>query len=418
MSIVVRKSHVEGEVKAPPSKSCTHRAMICASLADGRSRISTPLYCEDTMRTLDMCKKVGAEMTHGDPLIVEGTDTLSPSDGVMNCGGSGTTLRFFTAIAGAVPGISILTGDASLRRRPIAELLNALRALGVKTIAGRNRLPPLIVFGGIIRGGSTTLRGDVSSQFASALLLVSSKARNPVEITVTDLQSLPYVRITVDMLSRFGITVYERNNHFRIPPGQKLKPRKYTLEGDFSSAAFLLAAGALAGKVTVSNLTHTSIQGDRKIVEIFKEMGAHVTKKQDKITVEMGELSSTTVDIANTPDLAPIYALLGTQAKGVTKILNAGRLQWKESNRLTTITTELNKMGATIQKKEDELHIEGPTPLRGSVINPHRDHRIAMMGTVAGLVAEGKTTIEDEKCINKSYPQFFNDMKNIGADIS
>lgn len=418
MNITVRESNINGEVRASPSKSYTHRSVICAMLAHGRSRIHNPLKCEDTMTTMNMCRSLGAEIHSGDPLTVEGTGDLKPPEGIMDCKGSGTSLRFFTALSALVPGITILTGDDSLRRRPMGDLLKALRQLGIKGISRKNGLPPIIIFGGKIEGGNVAIRGDVSSQFISALLISSPKAVKKTVIRVTKLQSRPYVEITLDVLKEFGIECYFNNNQFFIPPNQQFKSKNYTIEGDFSSAAFLLAAGALAGKVTVSGLRSDSIQGDKKIVEMLYDMGADIMKKNNTITVEKGELRSTAMDIFDTPDLAPVCAVLATQAKGISTITNAERLKFKESNRLFSITNVLKKLGADIHRKNNQLMVKGPTCLKGSIIDPHNDHRIAMGCAIAGLVASGKTIIKNVECINKSYPHFLGDLKTLGADIT
>ncbi len=421
MKITIKKSGIEGMLKAPPSKSYTHRAIICAALANGKSKITNPLLCNDTEATIKVCKMLGAEVNMRKDLIIVGTEKLRTPDDVMDCGGSGTTLRFFTAISSLVPGVCVLTGNKSLRERPVGELLNALTQLGIKAVSTRgNGLPPIAVFGGDVKGGSVKMRGDISSQFISALLFACPKAskKTTIELT-TGLQSKPYVEITIEVLKEFGIKISasEGFRRFVIPSQQNFKPLEYTIRGDFSSASFMLVAGALAGKVKVFNLELNSRQGDRKIVQILKDMGAHVKEKENSITVEKAELKAITIDASDIPDLVPICAVLATQAKGITKIINAERLRFKESDRLISITCELKKMGANITEKKGGLVIKGPTKLKGADINPYRDHRIAMACAVAGLIASGETVIKNVECIKKSYPSFAEDIKNLGGKI-
>lgn len=420
MKKTIKASKVEGEVKAPPSKSQTHRAVICAALADGKSKIINPLLSDDTEATIKLCNMLGTEVKKGKHLLVKGTKELKTPDNVLDCGGSGTTLRLFTAISALAPGISILTGDKSLRKRPVGELLNALKQLGVNTLSTReNGLPPIVVPGGGIGGGLVKMRGDISSQFLSALLFACPRALGRVSIELTSkLQSKPYVEMTLEMLEEFGIEISVSNDlgNFAIQP-QDFKPRERMIEGDFSSAAFMLSAGALTGKLKVSNLNLNSKQGDRSIIQILKNMGAVVGEEKDSISVEKSKLKATVINASQTPDLVPICAVLATQAKGITKITNAKRLRLKESDRLASTTTELKKMGANIRELDNALVITGPTNLRGASIDPHNDHRIAMACAVAGLVANGETVIENIECISKSYPAFVEDMKSIGVDL-
>ncbi len=421
MKMVIKGGDVAGKVKAPSSKSCTHRAMICALLAKGKSTIINPLFSDDTLATIKLCEMLGAETRRGDDLVVIGSEELKTPSDILDCGGSATTLRFFTAISALASGISTLTGNESLMKRPVGELLDALNQLGVKSFSTRgNGLPPVVVFGGGIKGGCVKIRGDISSQFISALLLACPRALNKTTIELTtECQSRPYVEMTMEVLRDFGVEIpaSEDLSHFVVPARQDFKPSNYHVEGDFSSAASMLAAGALAGKVSVSGLRLDSKQGDKNIVDILSDMGAAVKEGKGDITVKNGVLRATNIDASNIPDLVPICAAIATQAKGETRIINAGRLRLKESDRLSSITIELRKMGANIKESNDGLIIKGPTKLAGADIDPHNDHRIAMACAVAGLVARGETVISNIECLNKSYPDFLRDMKRIGADL-
>ncbi len=417
MDLIIKESMLQGKIKAPPSKSYTHRYMIISSLARGVSEIKNPLFCDDTMKTLEACEKIGADVRVKKDLIIQGSEKLM-AEGVIDCGCSGTTLRFFTALAATFSGLTVITGEENLRKRPLRELLEVLKRSGVKILSGKNRSLPVVVFGTRIKGGKISIRGDISSQFISAMIMLSPKAESTTEILVNKLQSRPYVELTLDVMRKAGIEVYQEDNRFFIPGTQEFKSGKYTVEGDFSSAAFLIAAGILNGKVSISGLKKDSLQGDKKILKIIRDMGGNIRERRNEIDVESSDLRSTVIDVSDTPDLAPIYTLLATQAEGVTEIKNTGRLRFKESDRVSSIISELGKMGAKIEEKKDRLIIRGPVRLKGAVIDPHHDHRVAMTCAVAGLIAEGKTVIKNSECVKKSYPLFFDDLIRIGADVS
>lgn len=416
MKIVIKKSEIKGNVRAPPSKSYTHRAVIAAALSDGLSIISNPLICDDTLATIEGCKRLGIKILNKkNKLEIIGSKKISVPETSINCRKSGTTLRLLTAICTLCDEKIILTGDESLLNRPMDELVFALRELGAKC----NVLKDAITVEGKLKGGKINLKGNISSQFLSALLLSCPKAENETKISITtDLESKPYIEMTLDTLNKFKINIETNNDmkEFIIKP-QNYTSTNYNVEGDFSSAAFMLAAGAVAGKVTVKNLNMDSKQGDKKIIDILKAMGAKVSIKNDNVTVEKSNLHSTEIDIKDSIDLGPICVFLATQASGTTIIKGIERLKIKESDRAEAIITELKKMGANIEKTKDSIIVKGPISLSGAIIDPHDDHRIAMACAVAGLVANGKTIINDIECINKSYPEFINDIKKIGGNI-
>ncbi|NWF96962.1 MAG: 3-phosphoshikimate 1-carboxyvinyltransferase, partial [Candidatus Thorarchaeota archaeon] len=316
---------------------------------------------------------------------------------------------------------TLLTGDSTLRRRPVGQLMAALQQLGAEVISLQdNGCPPVMVDGRGFTGGTARLEGDVSSQFVSALLLACSRGDidSSIELT-TRLESRPYVRMTLAMMQRFGVhaDVSEDWREFFVSGGQTYRCCNYDVEGDYSSAAFILAAGTLCGRVTVSGVSHDSLQGDALFVDILREMGARVTTASTTVTAEANELRPVDVDVSDTPDLVPILVVLASQAEGQTTLRGVRRLRMKESDRVAAISNELSKMGASIHSDHDTMTVRGPTPLRGAVIDPHKDHRIAMACTVAALVASGKTTIVDAECVAKSYPGFFATLKTIGAAV-
>ncbi len=364
---------------------------------------------------------MGARIDNKDGLMISGPEQLLAPESEMDCRGSGTTLRIFTALSALTNGRCVLTGDQSLQARPMTELLQALSQLGVNasSIRGDGK-PPVEVFGEGITGGTVRIRGDISSQYISGLLFACSQAKNETKIVITtQLESQPYVEMTIEVMQHFGVTTEpsEEWNHISVPGKQNYVESSYEVPGDYSSAAFLMIAGALSGSVKVSGLKQESKQGDSQIIPLLKKMGVSVDFAKGGYTVTHSNPKSFSIDVSNTPDLVPILAVLASQAKGQTHIFNASRLRFKESDRLSTTTTELRKMGAQIDATQDGIIIEGPKPLHGAVIDSHNDHRIAMACTVAGLIAKGPTLIEGVECIEKSYPEFIEHMQSLGADI-
>ncbi|MEM2320553.1 MAG: 3-phosphoshikimate 1-carboxyvinyltransferase [Candidatus Bathyarchaeia archaeon] len=415
---------LSGSVRAPPSKAHTHRAIIASSLSHGESLIYNALLCDDTLATINACRMLGAEITVlGDGVIrVRGEPRPKTPDDVIDCGESGSTMRFITPVCALAEGISVLTGGESLRRRPMAPLLDALGQLGVRCYSARgDGRPPIIVFGGGIRGGRAEIRGDVSSQFISGLLFATPMAQSDTHIyLLTPLESKPYVDITVDILMRHGVKTVSSGSLFYVPSGQEYKPYNHDIEGDYSSAAFPLAAAAVTGShIRVKNLLRDSLQGDRRIIRILSDMGAIVDVGPDYVEVMgvEGHLKPINVDMRDNPDLVPVCVVLACFADGESTIGGVRRLRFKESDRVEALLSELTKMGADIKALGESLIIHGGVRLHGVEIDPHRDHRIAMACAVAALGAKGETIIHDAECISKSYPNFIRDMRLLGADI-
>jgi 3-phosphoshikimate 1-carboxyvinyltransferase len=415
---------LRGTINAPPSKSHMHRTLIAASLVGRTSRIENASLCDDTRATMAATEAYGAEVRfQGDSVIVKGTDHIQLPVDIVDCGESASTMRFVTPILAHAEGISVVSGRGSLRQRPMQPLIDSLKQLGVQCHATRNNgHAPLIVFGGTYNGGKIKIRGDVSSQFISGLLFSASIADKLTSIEVTTaLDSSPYVRMTLEVLKCHGITV-DRNadlTEFSVQGEQSAKPHNHLIEGDYSSAAFLLAAGAVTGSgIGVSGLqTSDSLQGDQRILSLLREMNIGVEAGSGSVQIQPSHLAAIAMDAADCPDLVPPLAAMACYAHGKTKIMNAGRLRTKESNRLAALSSELKKMGAEIQETGDGLEIMGEVPLEGANVSSHNDHRIAMACSIAALGARGATMIDDVKCIAKSYPGFFDDLKRLGGDI-
>jgi len=418
MRLLVRPSKIAGHLPASPSKSYTHRAMILGLLASGTTVLEKALLSDDTLSTLNAVRMFGAEVSvSGDTCVIEGGHLNCPKEGV-DVGNSGTTIRLLAGVASLLPCTTLLTGDESIQRRPMAPLVSALEELGARCVStqGDGRAPLMIR--GPCGGGTTHIRGDVSSQFISSLLLSSPMKNQDTEIVLlTPLKSRPYVEITMEIMGRFGGRCEEGEQRFLVPGGQRYRPQHMTIPGDFSSAAFPLVAGALTGSALVKGLDPRSRQGDRVIVDLLTAFGARVRERDEGLEVSGGELRGMEVDLADTPDLFPIVAVLASQAEGESRLYNAQHLRHKESDRIKTTVAFLREMGADIQEREDGCVIHGPSGLRGASVDSHGDHRILMAAAVAGLLAEGETIITDGRCYKVSYPSFIQDMRAVGADM-
>ncbi len=418
MRVTIERSEIHGRITAPSSKSMTHRAVICSALAQGRSRVEHPLSADDTEATLRVVQALGVGVERQkETWIIEG-GPLNPPTEPLDCGESGTTLRLMTAVCALVEGPSVLKGGASLSGRPVEPLLDALRKLGVECEShGGN--PPVKVHGkGGFEGGEVSIRGDISSQFVSALLLISPFAREQLRVKVTTrLESAPYIGMTLDAMRAFEVQAEasEGYGEFTVKR-QAYTPTTFAVEGDWSSGAYMLAAGALAGKVSVENLHPRSKQADAAIARVLGEMGVEPQFRGQVASVECAELKGIDWDLTDSPDLFPVVAALCSAAKGESRLRGIKRLRLKESDRIASMVEGLSRMGVKTESSDETMIIHGGAP-EGAVIDPHDDHRIAMAFGVLGLAARGETTIKDAGCVSKSYPDFWEDLETLGAQI-
>jgi 3-phosphoshikimate 1-carboxyvinyltransferase len=423
---VRRAKKLKGEVHAPPSKAYTQRMLIAAALSLGTSKIAAPLLSEDTEATLRAVKALGAKVNAAeDCWTVTGAKPLKGAEEPVDCGESGATLRFMIPVAALAAEPSVFVLGGSLEQRPLEPLLQSLKQLGAEAHIQRlgGKMSVHVKGGGIV-GGQAAMRGDVSSQFVSGLMFACPKARVDTEVTLTTpLESKGYVQMTRDILAEHSVKVSlsEDFSRLHMPSHQTYKPCNHRVPGDFSSAAFLLAAAAIThSEVRVKNLDYETAQGDKAIVDILKQMGATVNVRSNQIEIagNGGVLNAVDVDARDVPDLVPVCAVLACYARGTSVIHDAQRLRYKESDRLLSLYVELKKMGAEIAMDESSLTVKGPCALRGSTVDPHNDHRIAMACAVAALGAGGETTIQHAECVRKSYPRFFTDLRVLGADVS
>lgn len=417
--LIQATKELKGRVKAPSSKSFTHRATIASLLVKGESRIIDPLICEDTIATRNACLSFGAQIRYKkDMWEVCGPTKLQAPQKPINCQDSASTIRFLTPVAALSRGRTVLTGQRGLKKRPIKPLIQALQKLGVECSSNKG-YPPVAVYGNEIKGGRTSLVGNISSQFITGLLFACPLAQEATQINLTTpLESKPYVNLTLKILKKHGIKVDVTRNYksYTIPGQQKYEASTHHIPGDFSSAAFLMVAAAIThSRIVIDNLPPNL--PDSQIINILDRMNADISVTESSVKLDGGELKAIDIDAIDIPDLVPSCSILACFAEGETRIYNAKRLRLKESNRLKALSSELSKMGANIMEIREGLKIKGPSRLRGITVNPHYDHRIGMACAVAGLNAEGSTVIPMAECINKSYPAFFKDLKKLGATI-
>ena len=436
-------------VRAPPSKSYTHRAVIIASLANGVSKLYNPLASKDTFASVNACKSFGGDIdtskfnSFGNDSNansfwkIKGTENIeNSSKGPIDLKNSGTTLRIMTSVAGLSKNKTIFTGDDSLKTRLMGMLLEALKSLGenVKSLNGDGKLP-IIIEPGLI-GGKTSIDGSFSSQFISSLLIAGAIAENGIELEVKgDFISKSYVYITLDVMKKFGIRVETNffikdekcdrddkkssSTFFSIKP-QKYIATDYVIEGDYSSSSYLLGAVAILGrKITVKNLFKDSKQGDKLILDILKKMGVEINIKQDFVSLSSdGNFNGINIDLHDSPDLLPTVATLAVLAKGKTTITGIKHARFKETDRVTNCVEELSKLGCEIKESEDRMEIINGINLEkadSNQISSHNDHRLAMAFILIGLKHE--ILIEGGDVFNVSFPNFIEAMAEIGVEL-
>lgn len=434
MKARIRPSSIRGSVNAPPSKSYTHRAIAIAALA-GESEILFPLISGDTEASISAARSLGATVSRdaGPPALrvtgVQG-QPATPAD-VINAENSGTTLRFFTAVAALCEGAAVLTGDASLRTRPNTPLLTALTDLGADAFSTKGDGTAPLVVRGRLTGGETAMVASMSSQFISALLIACPLASKATYLRAHNLSSVPYMHMTLELVEQAGVEIaVERptasNDYsFIINGGQRYDLGRFTVPGDFSSASYPLAAAAIThSPLAVRNL-FSSAQGDARIIELLRDMGValHWDREKGVVAVQgvqSDRLEGITLDMRENPDLVPTIAVLAAVASGTTEITGVPHLRYKETDRLRVLREELTRMGAQLEERADGLLIEGrgKTALHAATVSSHGDHRVALALCTAALVAQGETVVEDVECVNISYPTFFEDLARLGAAIT
>lgn len=400
-----------GEVCVPGSKSYTHRILIAAALSDGICTIHNGLKSQDTLLTLDALRQMGITIdVTDDRFVVHGAKgAFKPCMNSIYLGNSGTSVRLLTAVAALGQGDYILTGTERMGERPIQDLLDGLNQIGVKARSvNDNGCPPIEIKGGNVPGGNVDLKCGVSSQFLSALLLISPCTKKGVKINITEGPvSKPYVDMTVDVIEEFGVEVHRDGYHrFKVPGGQTYRAGSYVVEPDCSQAGYFWAAAAISGaKIKVKGTTQKTRQGDVRFTELLEKMGCTILYETDGIAVSGRPLSAITADMADMPDMVPTLAVVASFAEGTTVIQNVAHLKAKESDRLGSVVQELSKIGIQASCSDTGMMITGGTP-HGSEIDTYGDHRMAMSFSLVGLKVPG-IIIKDEMCVEKSFPNFW-----------
>ena len=406
---------VNAEIQLPPSKSYTNRALIVAALADGTSIIHNPSRSNDSMLLIQAARKFGIEIKEEqDRLEVIGSNgkLKSPSQEIF-VGNAGTTMRFLASFACLADGETTLTGDEQMNKRPIKDLLETLKANGIKCTS-QNGFPPVKILGGNFNGGKINIDASVSSQFVSSILLASPYAKRPVILHINgDINSMPYVDMTLHVMRSFGANIETIDTKiFKIDNQQKYIGHEFEIESDATSASYFLAAAAITnGYIKICGLSTESLQGDIQFISVLSDMGCSVIKHQDCIEMRGGKLHGIEVDMNAMLDCVPTLAVVAAFAKGNTVIKNIRQLRYKETDRISAIATELTKIGAKIELVDNELIIH-PQPLHGAVIETYNDHRIAMSFAIAGLQVDG-IKIKNPMCVTKSFPNFWEEFKKL-----
>ena len=412
-STVPLGNRLRGEVIPPCSKSYAQRALAAALLASGRTTLRGIELCRDTRSAIEAIRTLGArvEIKDDNILIIDGG--LKPAANGLNVGESGLAARLFTPIAALSDRAMIIEGEGTLRHRPMAMMVEPLRALGVEVRDGGGRLP--IEVHGPIKGGRVVVDGSISSQFITGLLIALPAAKSDTTIEVRDAVSTPYIDMTLETLERFGVEIMHNEgdySEFYVEGNQELKPVDYTIESDWSAAAFIMVAAAIAGEVTVRNISTLSRQADTLVCRALERAGASIIIEEGAITVAHRPLEAFTFDATNSPDLFPALVALAAAADGVSTIRGIERLRGKESDRGEVLREEYRKLGIEIELDYEEniMRVVGGKP-HAAEVDSHDDHRIAMSLAITALRIEDEVEIRNRECVAKSYPSFFDDLE-------
>lgn len=417
------KSSLLGKIEIPPSKSHTLRAILFGALAKGKTRITNFLESPDTQAMINACEALGAkiEKLSSTTLQICGVDgMIKEAENVIDAGNSGIVLRFIAAACALSNKHSIITGDDSIRNnRPMEPLLKGLSQFGAFAVSSKGNGRAPIIIKGPLKSGITIVDGE-DSQPISALLIAAAFSEGTFEIHVEKPGERPWIDMTLHWFDHLGISYESRNYEwYRISGSQKINGFDFKVPGDWSSAAFPLVAALITrSELIIENLDFNDVQGDKKLITLLKKMGATIEVSRNYIHVRQNsDLHGCELDINDCIDSIAVCAVIGCFAKGTTQITNAGIARMKESDRISCLTTELRKMGAKIKEKSDGIEIQF-SPLCGTFVNSHHDHRLAMALCIAGLGAEGKTTVINTSCINKTFPLFIQKFKSLGANVS
>ena len=420
MNCKIDKSKLNGRIICPANKSYTHRAIFLAALSDGKSIVKKILRSNDTIATINACRGFGVEVEEiENNVTIKNTINETVQNSMINAENSGTTIRIAIAIAALSGGNTTLTGDESLRKRPMKPILDALETMGVNTESDDGK-PPIHI-DGQIEGKEISINGDISSQFISALLIIAPRLPDGLVINVKgDLVSKPYVDLTIAIMKKFGVEVEIKEGYKKyVVKHQIYQPTTFSIPSDFSNLALLLAANVLLGDgLTIEISLGDMPQGDEAIVDILEKLGVNVTLEDDIITTESPTiLNGGKFDLSNTPDLLPALAILALKSEKPIEIFNVKHARYKETDRIGIISRELKKIGLEIDEKDDGLILKKSSELHSAELNSEHDHRLFMAFSIAGMFV-GECTVSDPEAVKVSYPEFIQDLIDTGAKIS
>ena len=420
MNCKIEKSVLNGKIICPSNKSYTHRAIFLAALSDGKSIIKKILRSNDTIATINACRGFGVEVDElENNVTIKNTIGETVQNSMINAENSGTTIRIAIAIAALSGGNTTLTGDESLRKRPMQPILDALETMGVKTESYDGK-PPIHI-NGKIQGKEISINGDISSQFISALLIIAPRLPEGLIINVEgNLVSKPYVDLTIAIMKKFGVVVKIEEEHKRyIVTHQIYKSTTFSVPSDFSNLALLLAANVLLGDgLNIEISLDDMPQGDEAIVDILERLGVNVTLENDMITTKSPiSLSGGKFDLSDTPDLLPAIAILALKSEKPIEIFNVKHARYKETDRISIISRELKKIGLHVEEREDGLILRKSLELHPAELNSENDHRLFMAFSIVGMFV-GECTVSDPDAVKVSYPEFISDLVNTGAKIN
>ena len=420
MNCKIQKSKLNGKITCPSNKSYTHRAIFLAALSDGKSIVKKILHSNDTIATISACRGFGVEVEEVENNVtIKNKIDETVQSSMINAENSGTTIRIAIAIAALSGGNTTLTGDDSLKKRPMQPILDALETMGVKTESDEGR-PPIHI-NGKIQGKEISINGDISSQFISALLIIAPRLPNGLIINVEGkLVSKPYVDLTIAIMKKFGVEVKIEENYKRyVVSHQIYKPTTFSIPSDFSNLALLLAANVLLGDgLNIEISLGDMPQGDEAIVDILEKLGVNVTLEDDIITTESPvSLKGGKFDLSDTPDLLPAIAILALKSEKPIEMFNVKHARYKETDRIAIISRELKKIGLDVEEKDDGMILKKSSELIPAELNSENDHRLFMAFSIAGMFV-GECTVSDPDAVKVSYPEFISDLVNVGAKIN
>lgn len=410
-NMILKNCFVNGSIEVPSSKSVAHRALIAAAFSEKPIKIKKIDFSKDIYATIDSLRQLGVTILIEDEFIlVDGSTLIKNSEVSINANESGSTLRFMIPVTTMLEKTAVFDGEGRLPERPLDDYFEIFNNNGIEYSYPEGKYLPLKVSGDI-KFDEVEVKGNTSSQFITGLIFCGLVSPVKVKIT-TELQSKPYVDITVDVLRKFGCLVKEYDNTYEISKTPTIID-EYSVERDWSQAAFFMCAAAINGGVTLKDMNMESAQGDMEIINLLKKFGADVTINGNDLTVKKSSLKGIDIDVGNIPDLVPTLSVLACFAEGKTRIYNAARLRIKESDRLQAMYDELTKLGADVEIGDDYLVINGGKPLHAAQVDSHNDHRIAMAMTVASVGCKGDISLSGFGAVNKSYPHFFEDWSSL-----